>query len=82
MVLELGGKSPCIIDKSADIAVAARRIAWGKTLNSGQTCIAPDYILIHEDVKEAFVKAFSEEVRKLHGEDIKEPGTSRLKRRS
>ena len=71
VVLELGGKSPCIIDKSADIAVAARRIAWGKTLNSGQTCIAPDYILIHEDVKEAFVKAFSEEVRKLHGEDIK-----------
>ena len=60
VVLELGGKSPCIIDKSADIAVAARRIAWGKTLNSGQTCIAPDYILIHEDVKEAFVKAFSE----------------------
>ena len=71
VVLELGGKSPCIIDKTADIAVAARRIAWGKTLNSGQTCIAPDYILIHEDVKEAFVKAFSEEVRKLHGEDIK-----------
>ena len=71
VVLELGGKSPCIIDKSADIAVAARRIAWGKTLNSGQTCIAPDYILIHEDVKEAFVKAFSEEVRKLHGEDTK-----------
>ena len=71
VVLELGGKSPCIIDKSADIAVAARRIAWGKTLNSGQTCIAPDYILIHKDVKEAFVKAFSEEVRKLHGEDIK-----------
>ena len=71
VVLELGGKSPCIIDKSADIAVAARRIAWGKTLNSGQTCIAPDYILIHKDVKEAFVKAFSEEVRNLHGEDIK-----------
>lgn len=71
VVLELGGKSPCIIDKTADIAVAARRIAWGKTLNSGQTCIAPDYILIHKDVKEAFVKAFAEEVRNLHGEDIK-----------
>ena len=71
LVLELGGKSPCIIDKSADIAVAAKRIAWGKTLNSGQTCIAPDYILIHKDVKEAFVKAFAEEVCKLHGEDIK-----------
>lgn len=71
VVLELGGKSPCIIDKSADVAIAARRIAWGKTLNSGQTCIAPDYILIHKDVKDAFVKAFDEEVHNLHGEDIK-----------
>ena len=70
VVLELGGKSPCIIDKTADIATAAKRIAWGKTLNSGQTCIAPDYILIHKDVKDAFVKAFAEEVRNLHGEDI------------
>ena len=70
VILELGGKSPCIIDKSADIKMAARRIAWGKTLNSGQTCIAPDYILIHKDVKKAFVNAFAEEVRKLHGEDI------------
>lgn len=71
LVLELGGKSPCIIDKTADIKVAAKRIAWGKTLNSGQTCIAPDYILIHKDVKVAFVKAFAEEVRNLHGDDIK-----------
>lgn len=70
LVLELGGKSPCIIDKNADIAIAAKRIAWGKTLNSGQTCIAPDYLLIHEDVKEKFVKAFAEEVRNLHGEDV------------
>ena len=70
VILELGGKSPCIIDKTADIKRAARRIAWGKTLNSGQTCIAPDYILIHKDVKEVFVKAFAEEVRNLHGEDI------------
>ncbi len=71
VVLELGGKSPCIIDKTADIKVAAKRIAWGKTLNSGQTCIAPDYILIHKDVKDTFIKAFAEEVRNLHGEDIK-----------
>lgn len=70
VILELGGKSPCIIDKTADIALAARRIAWGKTLNSGQTCIAPDYILIHKDVKEAFIKAFTAEVKILHGEDI------------
>ena len=71
VVLELGGKSPCIIDKDADIKLAAKRIAWGKTLNSGQTCIAPDYILIHKDIKDAFVKAFGEEVRNLHGKDIK-----------
>ncbi len=70
VILELGGKSPCIVDKTADIRTAAKRIAWGKTLNSGQTCIAPDYILIHEDVKEAFVKAFGEEVNNLHGPDI------------
>lgn len=70
VILELGGKSPCIIDKTADIKVAAKRLAWGKTLNSGQTCIAPDYILIHEDIKEEFVKAFGNEIRNLHGEDI------------
>ena len=70
VILELGGKSPCIIDKSADIRTAAKRIAWGKTLNSGQTCIAPDYILIHNEIKNDFVKAFAEEIKNLHGEDI------------
>jgi aldehyde dehydrogenase (NAD+) len=71
VILELGGKSPCIIDKTADIRRTAKRLAWGKTLNSGQTCIAPDYILIHKDIKEAFVKEFAEEMKVLHGEDIK-----------
>ena len=71
VVLELGGKSPCIIDKTTDIATAAKRIAWGKTLNSGQTCIAPDYILIHKDIKQAFVEAFAKEVSNLHGKDVK-----------
>lgn len=71
VVLELGGKSPCVIDKTANIKTTARRLAWGKTLNSGQTCIAPDYILIHKDIKEAFVKAFAEEVKSLHGEEVK-----------
>lgn len=71
VVLELGGKSPCIVDKSADIKVAARRIAWGKTLNSGQTCIAPDYILIHKEVKDEFVRAFAEAMCELHGDDLK-----------
>ena len=71
VVLELGGKSPCVIDKAANVKMTARRLAWGKTLNSGQTCIAPDYILIHKDVKEGFVKAFAEEVKALHGENVK-----------
>ena len=72
LVLELGGKSPCIIGRDANIALAAKRIAWGKTLNAGQTCIAPDYVLIHSDVKEAFVQAFGEAMRTLHGEEIRE----------
>ena len=72
VVLELGGKSPCIIDRNANLKIAARRVAWGKTLNAGQTCIAPDYILIHEDVKEAFIKEFAAQVEYLHGKEIKE----------
>ena len=71
VVLELGGKSPCVIDKAANVKMTARRLAWGKTLNSGQTCIAPDYILIHKGVKDEFVKAFAEEVKALHGENVK-----------
>lgn len=70
VVLELGGKSPCVIDKTADIALAAKRIAWGKTINSGQTCIAPDYILIHKDVKAEFAIAFEKAVCELHGSDV------------
>ena len=70
VILELGGKSPCIIDNNADLQTAARRLAWGKTLNSGQTCIAPDYILIHKDIKDAFVKEFGNQVCALHGKDI------------
>lgn len=72
VVLELGGKSPCIIDKTANIEIASKRIAWGKTLNSGQTCIAPDYLIIHKDVKEAFIDAFGKRIRELHGDDIME----------
>ena len=70
VILELGGKSPCIVDKDADTKIAARRIAWGKTLNAGQTCIAPDYLLIHSSQKENFIKAFACEIKKLHGEDV------------
>ena len=66
MILELGGKSPCIVDKDANLTVAARRIAWGKCLNSGQTCIAPDYLFLHEDIKDAFVEAFKKELSGLY----------------
>ena len=52
VTLELGGKSPCIIDADANIKIAARRIIWGKTINSGQTCVAPDYLLVHKDIRE------------------------------
>ena len=71
VILELGGKSPVVIDSTADIKVAAKRLAWGKTLNAGQTCIAPDYLLIHSSVKEAFVEAFKHSLRELHGEDAR-----------
>ena len=66
MVLELGGKSPCIVDKDADLKIAARRIAWGKCLNSGQTCIAPDFLFLHEDIKDAFIDAFKKELAGLY----------------
>ena len=56
VTLELGGKSPCIVDETADISAAARRILFGKMLNGGQTCVAPDYVLIHRQVKTAFIE--------------------------
>ena len=67
VVLELGGKSPCIVDKEANIKVAAKRIAWGKSLNAGQTCIAPDYLLVHEDIKEEFIEALQKAFQQLLG---------------
>lgn len=62
VTLELGGKSPCIVDETADIPLAAKRIAWGKFLNAGQTCVAPDYILCHHSVFKALVKGLEEAV--------------------
>jgi len=67
--LELGGKSPCIIDESAQIKLAAKRLVWGKFLNGGQTCIAPDYILIHESVKLKFIDHFKKEIENAYGEN-------------
>ena len=73
-VLELGGTSPCIVEKSANIPLAAKRIVFGKYLNCGQTCVAPDYILCESSVKDAFVKAVREEIRKQYGENPLENG--------
>ncbi|MGM9739719.1 MAG: aldehyde dehydrogenase family protein [Candidatus Cryptobacteroides sp.] len=69
VVLELGGKSPCIVDKDANLEVAARRIAWGKSLNAGQTCIAPDYLMLHEDIKDRFLPLLKAEFTNLLGEN-------------
>jgi aldehyde dehydrogenase (NAD+) len=69
VTLELGGKSPAIVDASADLAVAARRIAWGKFLNAGQTCIAPDHVLVHADAHDELVAHLVEAVRAFYGED-------------
>lgn len=67
-VLELGGKSPCIVDETAKLPLAARRIVFGKYLNCGQTCVAPDYILCHTSVKDRLVEALCKEVRRQYGE--------------
>ena len=68
VTLELGGKSPCIVDKTADISKAARRIVFGKILNSGQTCVAPDYLLVHREVKQQLFEAMKRELVKMLGE--------------
>jgi len=69
VTLELGGKSPVVIDESANVKVAARRIAWGKWLNAGQTCVAPDYVLVHRNVETQFVDALRTTLREFYGND-------------
>jgi len=69
MTLELGGKSPCIIDKTAKIDLAAKRVAWGKLLNSGQTCVAPDYIIVHESIKNEFINALKKYIEVFYGKN-------------
>lgn len=67
VTLELGGKSPCVVDETANVPLAARRIAFGKVLNAGQTCVAPDYLLIHQSRKEEFVEAWRHEIARMLG---------------
>ncbi|REK74945.1 aldehyde dehydrogenase [Paenibacillus paeoniae] len=69
VTLELGGKSPAIIDGTANLELAAKRIAWGKWMNAGQTCIAPDYLIVHESVKEPFIRKLREVIRSFYGDD-------------
>ena len=69
LTLELGGKSPAIVHKDADLILAARKIAWGKFINAGQTCIAPDYVLVHTNRKDDFLKELKKAIRNFYGED-------------
>lgn len=69
VTLELGGKSPCIVHEDANIELAAKRIAWGKYMNAGQTCVAPDYLYVHKKVKDEFVGALIRAVQNIYGEN-------------
>jgi len=70
-VLELGGKSPCIVDRSADITRSVGLICWGKFLNAGQTCTSPDFIFVHKEVKEQLIEALKKQIKTFFGDDIK-----------
>ena len=72
VVLELGGKSPCIVDADANIDVAAKRIAWGKTINAGQTCIAPDYLFAHKSIKAELLDKIASNLKQMYGDNIKQ----------
>lgn len=69
VTLELGGKSPCIVHHDANLDLAVKRICSGKFMNAGQTCIAPDYVLVHRDVKEAFLQKMQQRIRECYGDD-------------
>lgn len=79
ITLELGGKSPALVDQTAAIQKAAERIIWGKFVNNGQTCVAPDYVLVHRSVKEQLVKAMIRTIRTFYGKDAsKSPDYGRI----
>lgn len=74
VTLELGGKSPCIVDSDAKLKLAAKRIVWGKFLNAGQTCVAPDYLCVHKSVKDELLKLIINEIRIQFGENVRNSG--------
>ena len=69
VTLELGGKSPTIVDKSANLAIAGRRIAWAKYVNAGQTCVAPDYVLAHDSIADKLVEEIRKSIKNFYGDD-------------
>lgn len=71
ITLELGGKSPVIVDDTANLKISAKRIMWGKLINAGQTCVAPDYVLAHENIYDELIKEFIKVIKEFYGEDIK-----------
>ena len=71
VTLELGGKSPVIVDNTANLKISAKRIMWGKLINAGQTCVAPDYVLAHEDIYDELINEFIKAIKDFYGDDIK-----------
>ncbi|MCL4144868.1 UNVERIFIED_CONTAM: hypothetical protein GTU68_064395, partial [Idotea baltica] len=79
VTLELGGKSPCIIDETVNLKLVARRLVWGKLLNGGQTCIAPDYVIVKANIKEQLITALKQEIMRRYGEKpIESPDFPRI----
>lgn len=79
VTLELGGKSPCIVGRTADIRITAKRIAFGKLLNAGQTCVAPDYLVVHEDIRQKFLKELAAQLSRMErGDALKNPDYPRI----
>lgn len=79
VTLELGGKSPCIVHEDANLDFGVKRIAWGKFFNAGQTCIAPDYVLLHRNIKDIFVEKMTRTIHKFYGDDpMRSPDYARI----
>lgn len=79
VTLELGGKSPCVVHKDANLKLAAKRIAWGKFINAGQTCVAPDYLYVHKSIKNDFLTHFKDAIIELYGDEpLKNPNYTRI----
>ena len=79
VTLELGGKNPCIVDPTANIGISAKRIVWGKFINAGQTCLAPDYVLVHKDSKEKLIEALKSNITEFYGKEVeKSPNFARI----